>query len=99
MSIARSRLVAPDDCPPARRLPRRVDLAPVYASLAAVGAILSRLIATWVERRRIARTVDQLQGLSDRMLADIGLARCDIARVAREGREAWDRRLYLVAMP
>lgn len=99
MSTALTGLVAPGDRPHASRLRRRVDLALLYTSLAAVCAIPSRLVASWAERRRIARAVDQLQGLSDRMLADIGLARCDIARVAREGREAWDRRLYLVAMP
>ena len=99
MSTALSGLVAPGDRPHANRMRRRVDLALAYATLAAVCAFPSRLVAYWAERRRMARTVDQLQGLSDRMLADIGLARCDIARVAREGRDASDRRFYLIAMP
>ena len=99
MSTALSGLVAPGDRPHASAMRRRVDLALVCSTLAAVCAIPSRLVAAWAERRRIARTVDQLQGLSDRMLADIGLARCDIPRVAREGRDASDRRFYLVAMP
>jgi uncharacterized protein YjiS (DUF1127 family) len=99
MSTALSGLVAPGDRPLANRMRRRAELAPVWATLAAVGAIPARLVASWVERRRMARTVHQLQGLSDRMLADIGLARCDIARVAREARDASDRRLDLVPLP
>jgi len=55
--------------------------------LAASLELPQRLLAYVAERRRIARTVAQLQGLSDRMLADIGLQRCDIARVARYGRD------------
>ena len=74
MSTALSGLVAPGDRPHANRMRRRVDFALVYSALAAVCAIPSRLVAYWAERRRLARTVDQLQGLSDRMLADIGLA-------------------------
>jgi uncharacterized protein YjiS (DUF1127 family) len=46
------------------------------------------LRAAWAERRRVRRAVLQLDALSDRMLADIGLARSDIGRVARFGREA-----------
>ena len=56
-----------------------------------------RIFAHLAERRRIARTVAQLQGLSDRMLADIGLQRCDITRVARHGRDA-DLRSFLGAL-
>jgi uncharacterized protein YjiS (DUF1127 family) len=51
-----------------------------------------KLIAYAAERRRRRRAVTALEGLSDRMLADIGLERCDIARVARYGRDASDRR-------
>ena len=63
----------------------------------ALAASLEVLFAYVAERRRIARTVAQLQGLSDRMLADIGLQRCDIARVARYGRDT-DVRSFLGAM-
>jgi uncharacterized protein YjiS (DUF1127 family) len=56
-------------------------------ALAASLELPQRIFAYLAERRRIARTVAQLQGLSDRMLADIGLQRCDIARVARYGRD------------
>ena len=54
-----------------------------------------KLIAYWAERRRQRRAVAALAGLSDRMLADIGLERCDIARVVRHGRDASDRRALL----
>lgn len=45
--------------------------------------LLERLAAAWNERRRIARTIAELEALSDHELADIGLARADIERVAR----------------
>ena len=54
-----------------------------------------KLIAYWAEHRRRRRAVTALEGLSDRMLADIGLERCDIARVVRHGRDATDRRALL----
>ena len=54
---------------------------------------LARAVATQcAERRRARRTKAQLAGLSDRLLADIGLERSDIARVARYGREGTRRR-------
>ena len=34
--------------------------------------------------KRYSRTVSELQSLSDRDLADLGIARCDIPRLARE---------------
>ena len=38
-----------------------------------------------IERRRVyTQTMFELNGLSDRDLADLGLARCMIAQVARE---------------
>ena len=44
-------------------------------------------IARWLDRQaRINRTVRELYDLTDRELADIGLNRCDIYRVARESR-------------
>ena len=45
-----------------------------------------------VERRRVRRTKAQLAALSDRLLADIGLERSDIARVARYGRDGTNKR-------
>jgi uncharacterized protein YjiS (DUF1127 family) len=56
------------------------------------------LIAAWAEWRRVRRAVRQLEGLSDRLLADIGLKRSDIARVARYGRAAADERSILAGM-
>jgi uncharacterized protein YjiS (DUF1127 family) len=66
-------------------------------ALAASLEVPQRIFAYLAERRRIARTVAQLQGLSDRMLADIGLQRCDITRLARYGRDT-EVRSFLGAM-
>jgi uncharacterized protein YjiS (DUF1127 family) len=47
----------------------------------------------WIaEQRRVNRTIATLSELSDRTLADIGIARSDIPRVARYGRGAFDSR-------
>jgi uncharacterized protein YjiS (DUF1127 family) len=47
----------------------------------------------WIaEQRRVNRTIATLSDLSDRTLADIGIARSDIPRVARYGRGAFDSR-------
>ncbi len=35
------------------------------------------------KRRKFNRTCDELDKLTDRQLSDLGIARCDIARVAR----------------
>jgi len=42
---------------------------------------LSRRYRRW---KVYSRTVTELQGLSNRELADLGIARCDIQRIARE---------------
>ncbi|MBD8064772.1 DUF1127 domain-containing protein [Devosia sp. PTR5] len=39
----------------------------------------------WRERRAIRKTHQQLHGLSDQILADIGLTRADIPMVGRNG--------------
>ncbi|NNU81431.1 DUF1127 domain-containing protein [Halovulum dunhuangense] len=44
-------------------------------------AALVRRAADWREFRR---TFDELSQLSDRDLSDLGIARCEIARIARE---------------
>jgi uncharacterized protein YjiS (DUF1127 family) len=42
-------------------------------------------LSGWLKRQsRIKNTVRELSALTDRDLSDIGLSRCDIARVARE---------------
>jgi uncharacterized protein YjiS (DUF1127 family) len=42
---------------------------------------LKTRITTW---KRYSRTVSELQSLSTRELADLGIARADISRIARE---------------
>lgn len=42
-------------------------------------------VARWLERQaKIKRTVRELEALNDRDLADIGINRCDIYRIAYE---------------
>jgi|DewCreStandDraft_4_1066084.scaffolds.fasta_scaffold00029_291 uncharacterized protein YjiS (DUF1127 family) len=48
-----------------------------------LAGLVGRLAAWWEERRRIARTIAELEQLSDAELADIGISRADIERVAR----------------
>src|SRR5262245_51718664 len=55
------------------------------------------LLAAWAKKRRVRRAVRQLEALSDRMLADIGLDRSDIPRAARCGREDAAARSILFA--
>jgi uncharacterized protein YjiS (DUF1127 family) len=43
--------------------------------------VLKSRIVTW---KRYNRTVTELQALSNRELADLGISRGDIARIARE---------------
>ena len=50
------------------------------------------MMAAYAERRRINRAVAELSALSGRMLKDIGIARHDIERIARYGRDATDIR-------
>ena len=55
--------------------------------------LVVRAFAWIVERHRINRTIAALSDLSDRTLADIGIARSDIPRVARYGRGAFDSQI------
>lgn len=43
--------------------------------------VLKSRIATW---KRYSRTVSELQSLSNRELADLGIARIDINRIAKD---------------
>jgi uncharacterized protein YjiS (DUF1127 family) len=43
--------------------------------------VLKSRITTW---KRYNRTVSELQSLNNRELADLGIARADIARIARQ---------------
>jgi uncharacterized protein YjiS (DUF1127 family) len=94
MSTVLSGLIAPSQSAPGQQGRARTGFA---GALVASLEVPQRLFAYLAERRRIARTVAQLHGLSDRMLADIGLQRGDIARLARYGRDA-DVRSFLSAM-
>jgi len=77
--------------------PRRPERARLAWAMAT--RVPHALIAAWAEWRRVRRAVHQLEDLSDRMLADIGLKRSEIARVARYGRGAIDERSILAGMP
>ena len=57
----------------------------------AVAAPANGIVAAYAERRRINRAVAELAALSDHVLADIGIARHDIERIVRNGRDAVDR--------
>jgi uncharacterized protein YjiS (DUF1127 family) len=64
-----------------KRAIQQMVLAAAWTTLMAVPL---KLFAWWMERRRIAHTTATLAALSDRTLADIGLSRGDIPRIARE---------------
>ena len=49
------------------------------------GTLVNRLAAAWGDYWRAQRTRRELETLTDRELADIGLHRGDIATVARSG--------------
>jgi uncharacterized protein YjiS (DUF1127 family) len=52
--------------------------------LGAINGNLRRVRAVLRRHRKISRTTRELGALSDRALADIGVLRCDIGRLARE---------------
>jgi uncharacterized protein YjiS (DUF1127 family) len=43
------------------------------------------ILDTWREKRRIRKTHQELYGLSDRTLRDIGLSRSDIRTIGQDG--------------
>ena len=49
--------------------------------------ILSHIVRTWQQWRRYNRSLTELNRLGDRDLADIGISRGDIPRVAWESSE------------
>jgi uncharacterized protein YjiS (DUF1127 family) len=53
------------------------------AASASGGGFLHRLVEGWREHRRYQRTVAELDALTDRELADIGLSRSEVDMVAR----------------
>ena len=58
-----------------------------YAGGSSRGLQLAARAVAWIAaRRRVRRTVAALSDLSDRTLADIGIERSEIERIARYGR-------------
>ena len=62
------------------------------ATWRAVAGATSRVAARYVRQRQIARSIGALSQLSDHVLKDIGVERCDIPRIVRHGRDATDPR-------
>ncbi|HET7155545.1 MAG TPA: DUF1127 domain-containing protein [Hyphomicrobiaceae bacterium] len=73
------------------RTAQRPALSALSALWRAVAAPANGIVAAYAERRRINRAVAELAALSDHVLADIGIARHDIERIVRNGRDAVDR--------
>ncbi len=71
---------------------RSVQHQVLSALRSAIAAPVKGMMAAHAERRRINRAVAELSALSGRMLKDIGIARHDIERIARNGRDATDIR-------
>ncbi|MBZ8131985.1 DUF1127 domain-containing protein [Afifella sp. IM 167] len=69
---------------------------PILASAAPIGtsarALLDRAWAAYRRRRYYAQLVRELHSYGDRDLADMGFARHDIPRIAREGAYGEPRR-------
>jgi uncharacterized protein YjiS (DUF1127 family) len=57
------------------------------ASAAKAAGLIMQVVEWYRERRRVKRTMDALSQLSDRTLADIGIHRSEIPRVARDSRD------------
>ena len=73
---------------------------PARAASDAGAASSGRTLLTWIRRRiaeirknrQIRRDLEELLALDDRLLADIGLHRCDVEYAARYGRRPADDR-------
>jgi uncharacterized protein YjiS (DUF1127 family) len=52
-----------------------------------LGTVWRRLETAWLKHRLFAKTRDELESCSDRELADMGMHRCEISRIAREHSE------------
>jgi uncharacterized protein YjiS (DUF1127 family) len=77
------------DTTEARRAARSLLWAAIWSTAASA---MARTIGWYAEQRRIKRATGELSRLSERMLKDIGVARHDIPRLARHGRDATDIR-------
>jgi uncharacterized protein YjiS (DUF1127 family) len=69
-----------------------MDARPASGATGKAAQTVAKVVAWVLEQRRVNRTIATLSDLSDRTLADIGIARSDIPRVARYGRGAFDSR-------
>lgn len=58
--------------------------APSLSLSARIRRVADGVLASWAKAREYQRTYNELDGLCDRELADIGLRRGDIADVARQ---------------
>ena len=82
-STSRLSASSPSGAAHVRRSARLMVLAFVANAIVSAPA---KLMAALAEQRRIARTIAQLEALSNHTLADIGIERQDIPRVVRHGR-------------
>jgi uncharacterized protein YjiS (DUF1127 family) len=89
MSRVNMAIDAFDDTTGIRRAAQRQILSTLWSTVA---ASVTNMLAAYAEWRRISRAVAELDALSDHMLRDIGIARHDIVRIARDGRDATDIR-------
>lgn len=54
-----------------------------FGLIARLRGVVADLAASWAQSREYKRTFAQLDRLTNRELADIGVRRCDIADIAR----------------
>ena len=78
-----------DDTTDIRRAAQRQILSALWSTVAAP---VTNMLAAYAERRRNSHAIAELNALSDHMLKDIGIARHDIVRIVRNGRDADDVR-------
>jgi uncharacterized protein YjiS (DUF1127 family) len=74
-----------DDATDVRQAAPRQVVSVLWGTLAAPVTRMTAAVAEW---QRIARGIAELNALSDHMLKDIGIARHDIVRIVRNGRDA-----------
>ena len=73
-----------DDATDIRRATQRQILTALWSTVAAP---VTNMLAAYAKWRRVSRAIAELSALSDRMLQDIGIARHDIERIVRNGRD------------
>jgi uncharacterized protein YjiS (DUF1127 family) len=90
--MARTNFVTPETFSGETDIRRAFQRQMLSMAWGACTARVAAWYAAWTERRRINRSIEELSGLSNRMLKDIGIERHDIERIARYGRDASDVR-------